>query len=40
MPARNANVAWDLPGYVDERISTSLPGHVILLVRHGIHIVG
>ncbi len=33
------NVAWDLPGYVDERIGTSLPGHVILLVRHGIHII-
>lgn len=33
------NVAWDLPGYVDEGTGTTLPGHVVLLVRHGIHIV-
>lgn len=33
------NVAWDLPGEVDERLGVSLPGHVILLVRHGIHII-
>ncbi len=33
------NVAWDVPGYVDERIGSSLPGHVVLLVRHGIHII-
>lgn len=33
------NVAWDLPGEVDERLGVTLPGHVILLVQHGIHIV-
>jgi kynurenine formamidase len=33
------NVAWDLPGHVDPRLRTSLPGHVLLLVRHGIYIV-
>lgn len=32
------NVAWDLPGYVDETVGSDLPGHVILLVRAGIHI--
>jgi kynurenine formamidase len=33
------NVAWDLPGHIDERLKTSLPGHVILLVRRGIYII-
>lgn len=32
------NVAWDLPGYVDERFQCDLPGHLILLVRAGIYI--
>jgi kynurenine formamidase len=31
-------VAWDLPGPVDPVIGSSLPGHLILLVRSGIHI--
>jgi hypothetical protein len=33
------NVAWDLPGIVDERLGVTLPGHVILLVQKGIHII-
>jgi len=33
------NVAWDLPGLVDERLKVSLPGHVVLLVQHGIYII-
>ena len=33
------NVAWDLPGRVDERLGVTLPGHVILLVQRGIYIV-
>jgi len=33
------NVAWDLPGVVDERLGVTLPGHVILLVEKGIYIV-
>ncbi len=32
------NVAWDLPGFVDPEIGTTLPGHVVLIVRRGIHI--
>lgn len=32
------NMAWDLPGYVDETINSDLPGHLILLVRSGIYI--
>lgn len=31
-------VAWDLPGFVDPGTGTTLPGHLILLVRSGIHI--
>lgn len=31
-------VAWDLPGVVDPGTGTTLPGHLILLVRSGIHI--
>jgi kynurenine formamidase len=32
------NMAWDLPGYVDDEIECDLPGHVVLLVRSGIFI--
>lgn len=32
------NVAWDVPGYVDEQFNCDLPGHLILLVRSGIFI--
>lgn len=32
------NVVWDVPGVVDPELEVTLPGHVILLVRHGIHI--
>lgn len=33
------NMAWDLPGYVDERLNVSLPGHVVLLVQRGVYII-
>jgi kynurenine formamidase len=33
------NFAWDVPGYTDATTETTLPGHVILLVRHGIYII-
>ncbi len=33
------NLAWDVPGVVDEGTGTTLPGHVHLLVRSGIYIV-
>ena len=33
------NMAWDVPGLVDPDLGCLLPGHVILLVRRGIHIV-
>lgn len=33
------NVAWDEIGPVDPDLKVSLPGHLILLVRHGIHII-
>lgn len=33
------NMAWDVPGLVDPELGCSLPGHLILLVRRGIHIV-
>ena len=33
------NLAWDVPGVVDETTGTTLPGHVHLLVRGGIYIV-
>ena len=33
------NFAWDLLGYTDPTTSTTLPGHVLLLVRHGIYII-
>lgn len=32
------NVAWDVPGYVDEELDCDLPGHLILLVRSGVYI--
>lgn len=32
------NVAWDEIGVVDPDLHVSLPGHLILLVRHGIYI--
>lgn len=33
------NVAWDLPGHVDDHLKVSLPGHAILLVQRGIYII-
>ena len=33
------NMAWDEPGAVDPDLKVTLPGHVILLVRHGIYII-
>ena len=33
------NFAWDVLGYTDATTGTTLPGHVLLLVRHGIYIV-
>ena len=33
------NVAWDEIGVVDPELKVSLPGHLILLVRHGIYII-
>jgi kynurenine formamidase len=33
------NLAWDVPGVVDDTTGTTLPGHVHLLVRAGIYIV-
>lgn len=32
------NVAWDLPDHVDPATGTTLPGHVLLIVRRGVHI--
>jgi kynurenine formamidase len=32
------NIAWDEPGLVDPDLHVALPGHLILLVRHGIYI--
>ncbi|MBE3559153.1 MAG: cyclase family protein, partial [Ktedonobacteraceae bacterium] len=32
------NIAWDTPGYLDPDLKVTLPGHVVLLVRHGIYI--
>lgn len=32
------NVAWDEVGVLDPRLQVTLPGHLILLVRHGIYI--
>ncbi len=34
------NIAWDLDSSkIDPTTETSMPGHIILLVRHGIHII-
>lgn len=33
------NMAWDVPGLVDPELGCTLPGHVILLARRGIHII-
>jgi kynurenine formamidase len=33
------NLTWDAPGTVDPGTGTTLPGHVIFLVRRGIHII-
>ena len=33
------NVAWDIPGDYDATIQSTLPGHLILLVRSGIYII-
>jgi kynurenine formamidase len=33
------NIAWDTVGVVDPDLHVSLPGHLILLVRHGITII-
>ena len=33
------NMAWDVIGVMDQELRMTLPGHVILLVRNGIHIV-
>jgi kynurenine formamidase len=31
-------MSWDTDGRVDPDLGASLPGHIILLVRHGIYI--
>jgi kynurenine formamidase len=33
------NVVWDIPGDFDPAVRSTLPGHVILLVRAGIYII-
>ena len=33
------NMAWDYPGRVSAYTGSTLPGHVVLLVRHGIYLV-
>lgn len=33
------NMAWDEVGVVDPDLKVSLPGHLILLVQHGIYII-
>lgn len=33
------HIAWDTVGVVDRDLGVSLPGHLILLVRHGIYII-
>jgi kynurenine formamidase len=33
------NLAWDVPGEVDAELGSTLPGHVLLIVRAGIHII-
>lgn len=33
------NMAWDVPGVKDPELGCNLPGHLILLARHGIYII-
>jgi kynurenine formamidase len=33
------NMAWDVPGLKDPVLRCTLPGHLILLARHGIYII-
>ncbi|HEY6750985.1 MAG TPA: cyclase family protein [Rubrobacteraceae bacterium] len=33
------NAAWDVPGLKDPELGCMLPGHLILLARHGVYIV-
>jgi kynurenine formamidase len=33
------NMAWDLPGIKDPELGCLMPGHLILLARHGIYII-
>ena len=33
------NMAWDVPGVRDPELGCTLPGHLILLARHGIYII-
>lgn len=33
------NLAWDLVGSIDPELGVTLPGHAILIVRHGIYII-
>jgi kynurenine formamidase len=33
------NMAWDVPGLKDPELGCMLPGHLILLARHGIYII-
>lgn len=33
------NMAWDAPGLKDPDLGCTLPGHLILLARHGIYII-
>ena len=33
------NMAWDVVGAVDPALCCTLPGHLVLLARHGIHII-
>ncbi len=33
------NMAWDVPGLRDPELGCMVPGHLILLVRHGIYII-
>jgi kynurenine formamidase len=32
-------MAWDVPGLKDPELGCLMPGHLILLARHGIYIV-
>ncbi len=40
VPAVGAdNMAWDVIGYEDPDLGCTLPGHLVLLARHGIYII-